>query len=63
MTSTASGLRLGAEADEARATADAEQRDRLQQRVLDYNEDDTAATAWIRDHTADLVSLTELEGA
>lgn len=49
--------------DEARATADAEQRDRLQQRVLDYNEDDTAATAWIRDHTADLVSLTELEGA
>ncbi len=45
----------------ARASTDPVERKALQDRVLAYNEDDTAATAWIRDHTADLVNLADLE--
>ncbi|MBC9958406.1 TM0106 family RecB-like putative nuclease [Yimella sp. cx-51] len=46
--------------DRARETSDAAERATLQQRILDYNEDDTAATAWIRDHAADLPYLDSL---
>lgn len=43
--------------EEARATTDPTRRAELQQRILRYNEDDTAATAWIRDHTATIPTL------
>lgn len=47
--------------DEARTTPDPQLRDALHERVLAYNEDDTAATAWIRDHASELPTLAALE--
>ncbi|RYG76388.1 TM0106 family RecB-like putative nuclease [Yimella sp. RIT 621] len=47
--------------DESRATTDPQLRQILRDRVLAYNEDDTAATAWIRDHASGLPTLASLE--